>query len=333
MRLSFDDIISAMQGASYFENDNGAVMPHRFTKKQEAIYKDTDFYAKTKSAAGVVMEFSTDSRALFLEVFVEKSSTRDFFALDILCDGHLTASLNNFEDGIRPAPGTFSGYFTLPEGEKRVLLTFPWSMSALVKQISLEDGARFMPVVRKSKMLFFGDSITQGYDSRHPKNSYMRRVCDYFKIEGFNRAIGGEVFNPKLSGIREDMEPDYISVAYGCNDWSKTSRRIFEENSEKFYKNLTVNYPKAKIFAMTPIWRADENRLDRDWPFEYVEERIFEIAGKYKNVTAISCRDFVPHNIELYEDRRLHPNDEGFDFYADALIRKLKMHIGRSDCQ
>ena len=93
MRLSFDDIISAMQGASYFENDNGAVMPHRFTKKQEAIYKDTDFYAKTKSAAGVVVEFSTDSRALFLEVFVEKSSTRDFFALDILCDGHLTASL------------------------------------------------------------------------------------------------------------------------------------------------------------------------------------------------------------------------------------------------
>ncbi|MBR2935419.1 MAG: hypothetical protein IKB79_07555, partial [Oscillospiraceae bacterium] len=36
------------------------------------------------------------------------------------------------------------------------------------RELSLDDGATFIPAVPEKKVLFYGDSITQGMDCLHP---------------------------------------------------------------------------------------------------------------------------------------------------------------------
>ena len=38
-------------------------------------------------------------------------------------------------------------------------------------------------------------------------------------------------------------------------------------------------------------------------------------------------RSFVPKDEKYYADLRLHPNDEGFAYYADALYKSIKSEI------
>ena len=110
------------------------------------------------------------------------------------------------------------------------------------------------------KLLLFGDSITQGYDSADPARSYASRLTDALCAEGINKGIGGERFYPALATLRDDFLPDYITVAYGTNDWSSSAPEVFQTDCRAFYENLRALYPDVKIFAMRPLWRPDGDR-------------------------------------------------------------------------
>ena len=71
----------------------------------------------------------------------------------------------------------------------------------------------------KKRILCFGDSISQGYDALYPSNQYTPQLAKLLDAEEYNKAIGGEIFRPELALARDDFEPEYITVAYGTNDW------------------------------------------------------------------------------------------------------------------
>ena len=113
------------------------------------------------------------------------------------------------------------------------------------------------PVKAGKTLLAFGDSITQGMDAMRPSNRYVTKLANYLGAEEVNKGISGECYFPPLAEAKDDLNPDYITVAYGTNDWSKKGRDIFQVNSKAFYKALRKNYPNTPIYAITPIWRAD----------------------------------------------------------------------------
>ena len=176
----------------------------------------------------------------------------------------------------------------------------------------------------KKKILVFGDSITQGYDALHPHKRYAARLADALNAEEINKAIGAEVFVPELAEICEDFCPDYISVAYGTNDWSKTGFSDFKSRCEKFFRILARKYPKSRIFAITPTWRKDYAQSRQGWDFSEVEKTIYEMAEKHDNITPIRGFGFIPHSEIYFSDLYLHPNDDGFNEYADSLISEIK---------
>ena len=136
-------------------------------------------------------------------------------------------------------------------------------------------------------MFFYGDSISHGYDAQYPSNKYTALVARAIGVEGYNKAIGGEVFQPALAAVKSDIMPDYISVAYGTNDCA-TTKEVFLKNSRKFYENLSRNYPDAKIFALSPIWRLGIEDKCALGSFFDVEPQIREIAESLPNVIFIS---------------------------------------------
>ncbi len=335
MQLTLTTLKTITTGAARVEQTAAGFRFYRFTEQQESQYaaQHPDLLRKTYSTAGVCLECVTDSAQITLEVDFAPSTTRKYYAFDIFCDNRLVTSVTNMTDGAAMLGTDFpldrmNETVVLPAGIKTLKVVFPWSVVPTVRAISVDDGALLQPVPAKPKMLFFGDSITHGYDASRPSESYVYRLAERLGVEVHNKAIGGEVFFPALAACADDFVPQYIVVAYGTNDWFKTSFDRFERNCLAFYKALTACYPGVPIFALTPIWRKDKDEQTLFGAFERVRETIFAVAAQLDAVHPIDGYDFVPHEGDVYfSDRMLHPNSAGFAHYADNAYNAIKKYI------
>lgn len=215
----------------------------------------------------------------------------------------------------------------LPEGRHRVTVYFPCLAAAELRNISLSDGSEITPAKKKLKMLCVGDSITQGYDAEYPSLCYANFIADEFNADMVNQAIGGDRFNPEHIDANMSFSPDIITVAYGTNDWSGATRENFERNLTGYFAKLAEHFSKSKIFVITPIWRADGNRVTKLGTFDEACAMIDAEASKYKNITVIDGTKLTPRVNAFYSDLRLHPNDMGYAIYSKNLIAELRKYI------
>lgn len=339
MKCSLEQIVSITRGAVRVEEMEDGIHFFRFTREQQNVYADSaGMYRKTFATAGVALAFVTDSRRMTLSVTAAVGSTRFAFAHDILKDGQLIGQLGNLDrvemkkypigDGPVEVLGSFTETYDLGEGEKEIRIVFPWSVISVLKSLELDDGASLIPAARSGRtVVFYGDSITQGYDVKYPSRHHTVRIADFLGAEGFNKAIGADRFCPALAACDDPVEPDDILAAYGTNDWSKSEWEDFQRDSVLFYRLLSERHPKARIWALTPIWRADCGEEKKMGPFARMENWLCEAASQFSNVTVIRGWDLVPHESEYFNDKRLHPNDDGFHFYYERLSRELSAFI------
>lgn len=276
------------------------------------------------------MEFITDTCHLFLDADFEEATSRKFYSIDVFCNQKMVESIKNFSKGDEMFCTEFrleriKRDIVFEKGIKTIKILFPWSVILTINEIRVDDGAMVKPAPEKDKMLFFGDSITHGYDAWYPSETYVYRVADRLEVDVYNKGIAGEVFFPELLEYEDDITPKYISVAYGTNDWNNCAPETFQDNCSRFYKMLAEKYPDVPIFAITPIWRKDKDEGRMIGDFKNIRDYIFEITDKYDNIHPIDGYQLVPHDAERYfSDCRLHPNSDGFQFYAENLFSSIK---------
>lgn len=331
--MDISQIRAITMGAVRVEQNENGIDFFRFTEQQEALYKDRseDFYVKSFSSSGVRLSFRTNSQTLFLRVEVAPGSSRRYFSLDVFVNGERMDSLDNFSSVELPQDytkmgfplGEFSKEFCLGTGEKNVCVYFPWSVKTTLKEFRLEEDSFVEPVRPAKKLLCFGDSITHGYDALRPSNKYITRLADMLDAEEYNKAIGGEIFFPDLAGAKDDFEPDYITVAYGTNDWNLCKKEQFDGNCREFLYNLRRNYPNSKIFAITPVWRKEMHEHRQFGLFKTVGESIKQQAAQVGGIFVIDGFTLIPQDENLYGDLRLHPNDHGFRLYFENLAKQI----------
>ncbi len=337
MKLNFEQIKNIIIGAVRIEEESGAVRAYRFTKEQDELYKarNPDFYHKSLTSAGIKLLFKTDSKNLFLKMRTAYGSSRQYFSFDVFVDGKPAGYIDNFSNADLPRVypqaelpvGVFSKTLQLGNGIKTVCVYFPWSVKTFIEEIEVDDNALVEAIKPSKKLIAYGDSITHGYDALRPSNRYIARLAEALDAEEYNKAIGGEVFLPDLSELKDSFVPDYVTVAYGTNDWNCMDSDTFKHRCRAFYENLSRNYPDTKIFAITPIWRKDINVPRSFGAFSELETYIKDAVRDLENVTMISGFDLVPEDEKYYADLVLHPNDEGFDYYFKGLYNKIKSHI------
>jgi len=346
MKLDLSQIKDITLGAARIEEIENDIHFYRFTKEQEELYRDLTLglykkhsknpYTKTFCTSGVQMRFHTDSKSLFLNVDVEKGSTRSYFSIEVFVNGERLDAIKNFSEEElfgdftkwKFPLGNYSKTFDLGEGEKEVRIYFPWSVKAILKDFVLEDGSFITPVKPKKQLLCFGDSISHGYDVLYPSNKYLTKLADVLDAEEHNKAIGGEVYFPELAKTKEAFEPDYIIVEYGSNDWSKCTQEEMTQNCRSFLCNVSNTYPNAKIFATTPIWRKDMHKETPFGDFMRVGEIIKEQAVGFENISVIWGFEFVPQDESLFSDLRLHPGDQGYEYFLKNLWEGMKDRVG-----
>lgn len=334
MKLTFEQIKAISTGTVRFEEDESGIKLYRFTEEQEKLYEEADveFYNRSQSTAGVKFAFKTNSKSLYIKTKIVPRYCRRYFSFDVFVNGAVIGYLDNLADTVnmdeyintKLLRDEFEKKFDLGEGEKTVHVYLPWSVQPVIEEVSLDDGAFVEPVKAEKTLLAFGDSITQGMDAMRPSNRYVTKLANFLEADEINKGISGECFFPPLAETKDALNPDYITVAYGTNDWSKKGRDIFRVNSKAFYAALSKNYPDAQIFAITPIWRADYQEEREFGLFEDVEKDIREAVQGISNVTVIRGYDFVPKDTSYFADYRLHPNDKGFEKYFENLSRAIR---------
>lgn len=335
MKLTPDTLAALAHGAVGVENKQGSVRFCRFTEAEMKFYEacgNEGFRLKSFTSAGVKLMFQTDSTSLFLKIDVPFVTSRSYFAVDVCADRRLVGSINNY-DGLdlsgnytrRSYPiGRFEKSFDLGNGVKTVTVFLPWSVPAFIEELSLDDGALVKPMPCEKKMLVLGDSISQGYDALHPSKHFTMRLSDALGVDIYNKSIGGETFVPRLVEVGEEFAPELILVAYGTNDWMFCEADVFREKCRAFYETLSRKYPTSSIIALTPIWRKDYANAHHCGDFSEIAAFIETVTAPLENVSCIHGFDLVPHDEDLYGDLELHPNDDGFAFYANGILDAVK---------
>ena len=333
MKLTLEQIRAACTGAVSVTEEDGLVRFQRMLPAQldAALARSEAYYIRARSTTGVKLTFRTDSTSLFLDVNASRG-TMSYFAVDVLVNGTLVGSVDNFSHEDVPVfhanksykLGDYSGRFDLGPGEKTVRVHLSWGPVAAIRELSLDDGASFLPAIPEKKVLFYGDSITQGMDCLHPSQTYSARIVDALGMAEYNKAIAGTYSFPEMAAVREEFTPDLIVVAYGTNDWSLTDTPTFRANYRSMHEAIRANYPGVPVFALTPLFRYAMNECRAMGAFCKVGSIIQEICADFPDVTVIDCFPFLPQDHLCFGDGILHPNAKGFDYYFKGLWPQIK---------
>lgn len=321
MELTLETLQCITTGAVSITQEEGWFCFHRFSQAPEVYFPDNaGFQAKVTATASITLDFITDAKQLSFQYQATRASTRSLFFFDLYVNDALTVT-HGRADSEAQTSGEFS--LKIPAGENRIRLYFSNLYGMELKDVSLEGATQICPVKYSHTMICFGDSITQGYDAIHPSLTYANRLAFSLNARMINKGIGGDIFHPELIDDN-DLDPDIVTVAYGSNDWAHSDRNTFLHNAETFLTRVHQFYPGAQVFVITPIWRADCDRVTACGNFEDIAAALKTICRSFSNVHVINGLSLAAHMPQMLVDHA-HPGELGHVIYgANLSIQILK---------
>lgn len=312
MNLTFEEIKSITFGAIDIINKEDGVHFMKCSQKQiDAWYKlRTDLGERAETTTGVTIDFHTNSKNVRFSVIGDK--------YELLVNGMLTQQIVS-----EPVASQNEQviHVELSGEEQRVTLVFPSHGVGILRSISVDKGAYVHPHQFDEKILFIGDSITQGWDSKFDCMSFAHRVASFYNAERVINGIGGAIYHPSTFD-RVQFEPNIVIVAYGTNDYDYYQGYEDYKNSVVSYLEMIEEAYRGKnVFIITPIWRFDKDNARPIGTFEKCRDTIKEESERLGFIS-VDGYELVPHLESFYADI-VHPNELGFGVYAEKLINKI----------
>ena len=306
--LTNSEIVDIAVGSVYHNVDaNGELHLYRCLPEQmDAYWKLSDNLGEWSGRTnGVRLDFVTDSSLFSFKILNGKKY--ELFINGIKTD-HITL----------PIGETFCKELDTSSGENRITLIYPSHEAGVLSEIALSQGAsyrRYQHTYGK-KILFIGDSITQGWDTVSDSNSYAYQVSLRYDADTVIFGVGGAYFHESILPSVDVYHPDVVIVAFGANDFGRGEEALIK-NMHEFLDKLLPLYSNSKIIGLTPISGRAGSKPGRN-PFR---EKICEIYDEY-GIEYIDGSSMVAPLDENFADR-YHPNDKGYCEMADRLIPKL----------
>lgn len=311
MKLTNKELQNIYFGAYNFtETDDGYLMAHQYTKEQEDYFEEAfDFwFERCNASTAKTLEFTTEATEVSFDYQILWEGSQDSFEI---CINGLITEIVYIKDIDKAGTITFK----MPEGSKDVIIYLPADALAVIK--NFEINADFEPAKKGEKVLWLGDSITQGYGPLRSAQTYVSVANRILNYDIINQGIGGYVYDPKVLVEMPGYKPDKIIVALGTNQYGTESMADIEE----YYEIITKLYKDIPILAVTPLWRGD-NMEGVPTLFKFCE-KLKEIIAKYDIVTMVDGWQLLPHLPEYFLDN-LHPNQLGTEVYARNLVREIE---------
>ena len=313
MRLTNEELKEIYCGALYFEEtEEGYLKANQYTKPQMDYFEKAFlmWYERCDASSAKTIEFKTDATKVSFEYKLIWKCSED--SVELAIDGLATeiAYLKDID-----MEGSIS--WDMPEGEKNVTIYLPSDATMLVRNFEIDS--TYECVQKNEKVLWLGDSITQGYGPLRSYQTYVSVANRILNYDILNQGIGGYIYDKKSLMKMEGYEPDKIIVALGTNQYG-------DENApdmvREYYETLIGIYgEEIPILVITPLWRGDN--LEGVPTLEKFCATIREIVGKYKNIKVVDGFKLVPHLEEYYLDN-LHPNGLGTEVYGRNLVEEIR---------
>lgn len=322
MVLTDKQIREAVRGAVEIQEENGFYSFFRFTTEQKTDFENKRqfFYDRTYASAGVRLHFTTNSRTLRFSYALSRLTTEATHAFDLFQNGELTKHevLPTNED-------THEISWTLGDGEKELILYFPWAVYTKISAPVLDDDASFAPAPCGKTVFLFGDSITQGFCAAYPSGTYAMRLSRALGLHIINKGIGSERFRPEVLGHKDTIRPDAIVIAYGTNDWNSCTYETVQHDAGAFFARLKALYAGVPTVVITPIARMDsDTKKPYGRPFSAIHDDIAALCADNPDIRVLRGEPLMPRDAANFVQDGLHPNDEGFARYAENLVPALK---------
>ncbi len=319
MNLTIEQIKSVTFGALQIEKLSNGLQFYKCTKKQSDAW-----YALSKTLGeraalttpGVRLDFHTNSKHLSFEaVGTFEVYINDLFRAKFDMEKMGGLATLDLCDPLCDALD-----------EAHVTLVFPSHfLGAALQSVALDDGSYIKPHKFDRKILFIGDSITQGWDSGYDSLSYAWRVMRFFNADGVIHGVGGGYFHPTIFD-HIDFDPDIVILAFGTNDFGKCATvGEMRAKTSDFMDLLSREYAGKKIFCISPIWRAVQEKPMGH--FRDCRQVVIDESTK-RGFIHINGLDMVPPDPVFFADETpLHPNALGFGIYAENLIREMQKYL------
>ena len=296
---------------SFRETEDGWLQAFQYSDAQMAYFKSGfDFwYDRCMATTAKTLEFSTDAEDLSFEYKVIWEGSQDSFELAV--DG-LIAEIRYVKD--LPKEGRLA--WQLPAGKKDIILYLPADATVLIR--NCEISGSFTPARKNEKVLWLGDSITQGYGPLRSAQTYVSVANRLLNYDIINQGIGGYIYDKKSLMKMDGYTPDKIIVALGTNQFGCETMKDVEE----YYETLIDIYGTGiPVLCISPLWRGD---LPEQLPvLVRFCENVKAIAGRYPNVKIVDGFTLVPHLPEYFLDN-LHPNVLGAETYGRNLVEAIR---------
>ena len=296
---------------SFEERDDGYLQAFQYTKEQMEYFKGAfDFwYDRCMATTAKTIEMKTDAQKISLEYKIIWKGSEDSF--ELMIDGLITKI-----DYVKDVKEEGKLEWQLPAGMKNVVIYLPADATVLIRNFEIDSKAE--RPVKNEKVLWLGDSITQGFGPLRSAQTYVSVSNRLLNYDIINQGIGGYVYDKKSLLKMPGYTPDKIIVALGTNQYGSETMKDVEEYYETLMKIYGNEIP---VLCISPLWRGD--KPEDSAIFERFCNNIKKIAGSYKNVKVIDGFKLVPHLSEYYLDK-LHPNCLGIETYGRNLVEEIR---------
>jgi acyl-CoA thioesterase-1 len=194
--------------------------------------------------------------------------------------------------------------------------------SALVFVLVLALAA---PAFAGPKVVFLGDSLTEGYEVA-PEKAFPALVGDRLRARGWpeievvNAGVSGSTSASAVSRMRWQLrgEPDLVVLALGAND----GLRGIDTQTTKQHLSEAIDLARSENVVVLLAGM----KMPPNYGGEFTEafESVFSELAKEKSVALIPfLLDGVAARPELNLTDGIHPNADGYSVVADLVIVHL----------
>ncbi len=311
MILSNEQLKSIYFGTLEFaEIQDSYLQAFQYTKSQMQYFERVSefWYDRCMASTAKTLEFTTTATAVSFEYRFLWKGSEDSVELFIDGEEYQVIYVKDLKDEGRIT-------FTLPQGKKQVLIYLPVDATMLIR--NLEINGDFVPAIKAEKVLWMGDSITQGFGPLRSAQTYVSRTNRVLNYDIINQGIGGYIYDKNILTDMNGYRPDKIIISMGTNQFETENLEVVKE----YYVRLKELYGDTPVLCITPIWRGDKPGMEA--VFERFCCGIKEICKKYDNITVVDGFTLVPHSSEYFLDD-LHPNTKGCEKYASNLLAAIE---------
>jgi len=311
MILTNEQLQEIYTGVLFFrETEDKYLQAFQYTDEQMDYFERVSefWFERCSAGSAKTLEFRTNATEVSFEYKLIWKGSEDSVELS---ENGLITQIFYVKDLEKEGKLTFS----LSEGQKEVVIYTPADATMLIR--NFEMNGEWTPVVKGEKVLWMGDSITQGFGPLRSGETYVSVANRLLNYDILNQGIGGYVYDKNVLMQMNDYMPDKIIISMGTNQFGTETM----DDIEEYYERLKEVYGDTPVLCITPIWRGDvpggEPTLIKFC------QKTKEICEKYSNITVVNGFQLVPHLSEYFLDD-LHPNCLGCEIYGRNLVEEIR---------